>query len=213
MSNDPTDIAIAMLERGMEEAEEKLRSLRAAVNTICVQAGRPPRYTVDQLAAASGNRITQIKDDTFYGKKQTTAMREYLEMRKAQNQGPATPREIYESLKAGGYQFGASEEASLVGMRALLRTQPDVFHKLPQGTYGLISWYPDAKRQREESKGKKKGGSKKKRAAGRAQKPAATASAQPAVKPTAKPAEKQKPPLKVVEANAETPTPKNQKAA
>ena len=52
MSNDPTDAAIAMLERGIEEAEEKIRSLRAAVNTICVQAVRPLRYTVDQLAAA-----------------------------------------------------------------------------------------------------------------------------------------------------------------
>jgi hypothetical protein len=115
----------------------------------------PPRYT--ETSANNATKVTQISDDTFYGQKQTPAMRMYLEMRKAQGLGPATPREIYEAIKSGGYVFEAKDtEVALVGMRALLRTQPNVFHRLPQGTWGLTTWYPDAKKPKEEPKSKKK---------------------------------------------------------
>jgi hypothetical protein len=111
-------------------------------------------------------KVTQIADDTFYGQKQTPAMRTYLEMRKAQGLGPATPREIYEAIKSGGYVFEAKDaEVALVGMRALLRTQPNIFHRLPQGTWGLTVWYPDAKKPKEEPKPKKKKAAAKKTAA------------------------------------------------
>ena len=180
-----TDGTIAMLENGIEEAEANIRALRTAINTICVAQGHPPRYAEEQLAASGGGRLTQIKDDTFYGKKQTPAMRDYLEMRKAQNLGPATPREIYDALQIGGFQFEAKEEHTrLVSMRALLRTQPLVFHRLPQGAYGLTSWYPDAKRSKgdgPETKAKKSAAKKR---------PAKTA---------AKAARKDQPALKVVE--------------
>jgi|SRR5579862_473535 len=162
MSNMVSEAAITMLERGIEEAEQKIKSLRAAINTICQEAGLPPRYSEAMVTGSSGSKLTQIQDDTFYGKKQTPAMREYLEMRKAQGLGPAKPREFYDALKAGGYQFEAKDdETAIVGLRALLRTQPQVFHRLPQGTYGLTSWYPDAKRTDDGSHKKKKGARKK----------------------------------------------------
>lgn len=66
--------------------------------------------------------------------------------------GPAKPREIYEALKAGGYQFEAKDdEIALVGLRALLRKRSAFFQRLPNGTYGMTSWYPDAKRPRNTS--------------------------------------------------------------
>ncbi len=165
MSNhDGTEATIAMLERSIEEAEQKIRALRIAINTICAEAGMPQRYPDVALAGSGGSRLLQIKDDTFYGKKQTPAMREYLEMRKAQNLGPAKPREFFEALKAGGYQFEAKDdETAIVGLRALLRTQPQIFHRLPQGTYGLTEWYPDAKRQREAKAASKRGTTKRKK--------------------------------------------------
>jgi hypothetical protein len=87
--------------------------------------------------------------------RQTPAMRTYLEMRKNQGLGPASTREIYDALRQGGYQFEAkTPDIAMVGMRALLRTQPNVFHKLPQGTYGLTTWYPDAKKPKDEPKKK-----------------------------------------------------------
>ena len=70
----------------------------------------------------------------------------YLDMRRAQGLGPATPREIFEALKAGGYQFETKNEiTALIGMRALLRKNTVTFHKLPNASYGLLAWYPDAK--------------------------------------------------------------------
>jgi hypothetical protein len=88
-------------------------------------------------------------------------------------QGPATAREIYDAIKAGGYVFEAKDATTaLVGMRALLRTQPNVFHRLPQGTWGLTAWYPDAKKPKDEPKKKsaaarKSGAAKKLRSTAR----------------------------------------------
>src|SRR5712664_1672390 len=148
----PFEAAIAELERRLEETERAASGMRASINFLCAQAGLPPRYADvsagNVSAGVAGAKVTQIQDDTFYGKKQTPAMREYLEMRKAQGLGPAKPRDIYDALEAGGYQFESKDvTVALVGLRALLRTQPQIFHKLPQGTYGLTSWYPDAKRR------------------------------------------------------------------
>lgn len=140
------DPAISAFERRREEALSTAADCERTINALCKEAGYPPRYAENTISAGA-NKVTQISDDTFYGQKQTPAMRSYLEMRKAQNLGPATPREIYEALKAGGYVFEAKDaEVALVGMRALLRTQPNVFHRLPQGTWGLTAWYPDAKK-------------------------------------------------------------------
>jgi hypothetical protein len=200
MANEITEAAIAKLERSIEELEGKIRALRTAINTMCVDDGLPPRYP-DAALVCGGSRLSQIQDDTFYGKKQTPAMREYLEMRKAQGLGPATPREIYDALKSGGYQFGTSEKIALVSLRALLRTQPLVFHKLPQGTYGLTAWYPDPKR----SDAEPKGAAKKRRRAPR--KPVRQGKSANASK-----AEAKEPALKIVAPDGSA-TPKNQKAA
>jgi hypothetical protein len=85
--------------------------------------------------------------NAFFGKRQVTAIREYLEMRRVHGDGPATPQEILEALKAGGYRFEAkSDVVALIGLRALLRKATTVFHKLPgTRTYGLLAWYPNAK--------------------------------------------------------------------
>lgn len=141
--------AIAFLQGKLEEAERKANELRGAINVLRAEAGLAPlaQNGVGGKDASSGaTAITSIKDDTFYGKRQQTAIREFLEMRKAAGQGPAKPREIYDALKAGGYEFEAkSDEIALVGLRALLRKRTHVFHKLPNGAYGMTAWYPHAK--------------------------------------------------------------------
>lgn len=138
--------AIDTLERRLAEVERKANDLRSLINVLCVEAGLPSRYPEGSGPSGGGTKITQIKEDTFYGKKQQTAVREYLEMRKAQGLGPAKPRDIYEALRAGGYQFEAKDEDNaLVGLRALLRKRTNIFHRLPNGVYGLLNWYPNAR--------------------------------------------------------------------
>jgi hypothetical protein len=142
--------AIAALERRLNEVERKAEELRAAINMLCVEAGMPPRYQETTRSTNGGSPPVQINHDTFFGKKQQTAIREYLSMRKAQGLGPAKPKEIYDALAAGGYEYEAKDmNIALVGLRALLRKRYTIFQKLPNGTYGLTAWYPDAKRPKD----------------------------------------------------------------
>jgi hypothetical protein len=88
----------------------------------------------------------------FYGKPQQTAVREYLGVRYSNGDGPAKPAEILAGLRAGGYQVEAkSDDIALVGLRAMLRKRTAVFHKLPNGTWGLSEKYPNAKAHKEAS--------------------------------------------------------------
>lgn len=140
--------AITLLEGEYDEMVRNANALLGTINVLRQRAGLPPKGPggAPEGGPGGGGTITQIKPDTFYGKKLQTAVREYLEMRKAQSLGPAKPREIYEAVTAGGFQFEASsDEVALVGLRAMLRKRTNFFHRLPNGTYGLTIWYPHAK--------------------------------------------------------------------
>jgi len=148
--------ALEILERRLTEVERKANALVETINDLRAEDGLPPlppfgsgRGGASSSVAGSA-ALTQIKPDTFYGKKLQTAVREYLEMRYAAAGGhsdPATPKDIYDAITKGGYQFEAkSAGIAIIGLRALLRKRTMFFHKLPNGTYGLTNWYPDAKK-------------------------------------------------------------------
>jgi hypothetical protein len=154
MAQDPNP-AIELLVSQIEELERKANAYRASVNVLCAQDGRPPLYP-DGGGNGSGARTpsaqgaspinTQITNDRFYGKPQQTAVRELLQIRKASGLSAAKPAEILEGLKAGGYVVEAkSDDIALVGLRAMLRKRSNIFHKLPNGAWGLKEWYPNAK--------------------------------------------------------------------
>ncbi|PZU76292.1 MAG: hypothetical protein DI531_03195 [Brevundimonas sp.] len=147
MSNELSP-AIALLEGKLRTLEQQAAELRSTINFLRKEAGQPA-LPDSPSAEATGATVTQIRPDTFYGKKLQTAVREYLEMRKAQGLGPAKPREIYDAITAGGFEFEASSpDVALIGLRAMMRKRTQFFHKLPNGTYGMTSWYPHAKSQK-----------------------------------------------------------------
>ncbi len=136
------------LNPAIQHLERKVNVLIMALNVLRDEAGLPPYSPSpngggDKLKPSS----LEIKPDTFFGKRHHTAIREYLEMRKASGAGPARPREIYEGLSAGGVKFESSDkQKALVALRALLRRRTAVFIKVGDtGAYGLVSWYPNAK--------------------------------------------------------------------
>jgi hypothetical protein len=145
--------AIAVFEQKLAGAERRVAEYRNAINVLLQAQGLPARYVEESgspsvaPAPPTGSTATQIKRDSFYGKKQMTAIRELLEMRRTSGEGPATPKEVVVALKAGGYKFGTkNDEIALVGIRALMRKATTVFHKLPgTNAYGLTAWYPNAK--------------------------------------------------------------------
>lgn len=153
--------AIEALQKDLTEQERKIAETKSTINRLCELAEQPPLYP-DVTNGSSQKGLSSIQADTFYKKVITTAAREYLEMRKNAGFGPASPREIYEALKQGGFKFDTKiENNAITGVRNTLRKASAIFHRLPNNEYGLLKWYPRAKDEGAQTTGKKK--AKKKR--------------------------------------------------
>lgn len=156
----PFQPAIDALEKDAAELERQWSALVSTINVLREKAGLPPRPASGPPAAipagstsTSGHNVP-IKHDAFYGKRMGTAVREYLEMRKKVGFGPVKPREIFDALRAGGFLFETKDEhIALVSLRNMLRKNSAMFAKLPNGTYGLAAWYPNAKKPRRTASG------------------------------------------------------------
>jgi|SRR5579872_3056660 len=135
--------AIDALLSKLADLEQRVAEAKRAINTLCELGGGVPMFAETESARGAG---AALRSDQFYGKVMTTAAREYLEIRKASNRGPASPREIYEALVEGGFKFDTKSEINaMTGLRQTLRKNSSTFHKLPNGQYGLLAWYPNAK--------------------------------------------------------------------
>ena len=139
--------AINALQQKLRDYERKVSETKALINSLCEESGDPPMYA--EVGSPSQPSITSIRADTFYGKVIATACREYLEMRRAANLGPAETREIFEALKQGGYPFETADAANaMTGIRQVLRKNSGQFHRLPNNSWGLTSWYERIKQRK-----------------------------------------------------------------
>lgn len=137
------DQAIDELVADIGKLEAEVRDKKKTVNTLCGVAGRDNMFVLDTPEASVP---TRIRPDQFYGQPLATAVRTILEMRKAQNLGAATVKEIFEALTAGGYTFNTkSDDVAHASLRNSLAKNTVTFHKLPNGRFGMLSWYPAAK--------------------------------------------------------------------
>jgi hypothetical protein len=92
----------------------------------------------------------------------TAAIRNYLEQRKHGGLGAATLNEIYSAVRDGGYKFESKNENNAkVSVGNTLRKSSSIFHRLPNGQYGLLEWYPSAKAKPESTPSPKKKGKAK----------------------------------------------------
>jgi hypothetical protein len=138
------DQTIAMFQAKLRPHEKEVARIRGAINLVCELHGRPPMYPED--APESDVIGLSIRSDQFYGQPLAAAIRTVLEMRKKLNSGPATVNEIYDSLQQGGFAFDTkNDENAKRGLRISLSKNTAVFHKLPNGKFGLLEWYPNAK--------------------------------------------------------------------
>lgn len=140
--NDDILNTIEVLTKRVVDKEEEANKLKKLINELCGEAGIAVRYP--NIVAAG--RATAIRSDQFYGKTITTAIRNYFEQRKAAGLGAATLNEIYSAVKEGGYKFESKNESNAkVSVGNTLRKSSSIFHRLPNGQYGLLEWYPSAK--------------------------------------------------------------------
>jgi hypothetical protein len=137
------DQAIDEIVAEIGQLEGQIHDKKKIVNTLCVVAGRDELYTLEAPDTAIPNRI---RPDQFYGQALATAVRTILEMRKQQNLGAATVNEIFDALTTGGYTFNTkSDDVAKQSLRNSLSKNTVTFHKLPNGRFGMLSWYPNAK--------------------------------------------------------------------
>lgn len=135
--------------RALIEAQESLlRDKKRVVNDLCEMAGLPKTYAdVDlQPKATTGG----FRSDQFYGKPLASSVRQILEARFASNLGPATIYEIFDVLKAGGYAGEGTDEVMRRGVSISIAKNTAMFHRLPNDKIGLLSWYPNAKKPKDE---------------------------------------------------------------
>jgi len=133
---------IEVLSARVAAKEEEANKLKKLVNELCGEAKIPLRFPV--IAESGG--VSALRADLFYGMPLTAAIRSYLELRKASHLGAATVVEIYRAIRDGGYKFDTkNEDNARISVGNALRKTSSVFHRLPNGQYGLLSWYPSAR--------------------------------------------------------------------
>ena len=134
---------IEVLTKRVGAKEEEANKLKKLVNELCLEAGIAIRYASIPLA---GGSISALRADQFYGQTLTAAIRTYLEQRKSAQLGAANLAEIYAAIRDGGFKFESkNEENAKISVGNTLRKNTPVFHRLPNGQYGLLAWYPSAK--------------------------------------------------------------------
>ena len=138
--NDELNGAVDALLKKLEEQERTVTETKKMINLLLDMMGKNPQFLDSELQQSKNI----LKVDMFYGKPLATAAREYLEWK-----GTACKLgEILEGLLQGGFDFGQKGKFKLRNLSVSLSKNSVVFHKLPNGTIGLLSWYPEAKKKR-----------------------------------------------------------------
>jgi hypothetical protein len=142
--------AIDFLVGRIEQKAQELAEQKRTVNALCREAGREAMYPDAELAGTTGG-LPSLRASQFYGKTPTVAAREYLDKRA----DAVSLEEILEALQRGGFDFdsqGWKEDARLRNLGISLGKNSSIFHRLPNGTWGLTKWYPNVKQKKAAAK-------------------------------------------------------------
>jgi hypothetical protein len=150
-----SDHILKTIETAKEEIskhQEAIIGAKRLINQLCVFAGLPQEYQDAELQA-TGAATVVIRRNAFFGRPLATCVREYLELRKDKPVKEATLDEIIGVLQEGGFDFTKISDDSNQYKRGLAITlaKNPQFHRLPNGDWGLLSWYPNVKRSKEKS--------------------------------------------------------------
>ena len=138
--DEATQKVLADIQAKIESHLEEVAKLKKTANMVADIAGQGPIYAD---AEESSKAVGPTRADAYYGKPLATAVREYLEFRRQ-----AVPVEdIQKGLEQGGYDFesmGWPKGGRLRALAISISKNTNVFHKLPNGMWGLNVWYPEA---------------------------------------------------------------------
>lgn len=141
------DRTIEELRMKIAEKEDELAEMKKTANQLCKLANHSPIYYETEPEKSS---TTLLRGDEYYMQPIATVIGQILERRKISGSGPATAKEIYDEMKAGGYKFESKdEENAMRGVSISMSKNVAKFHKLPSGKFGLTEWY-ELKEKKEE---------------------------------------------------------------
>ena len=144
------------LEHMVQDIRAKQAALdnqKKAANTFFRDRGLDEPFTVEEDEATTA----RVRPDEYYGKGFATAAGDVMARRKQ----AITHEEVLRALTAGGFDFDAlgwKEENRARTVAMSLAKNTAIFHRLPNGMFGLKKWYGDAidkkKARKEEAAGK-----------------------------------------------------------
>lgn len=158
--NDKLAGAIEVLLSKLDEQIRSVVETKKMINSLRQMNGEAPLFNDSELQPMDAG---PSRPDMYYGKGPVTACREYLEWRKR----ACSAEEILKGLEQGGFDFKSvgwtDEDSRLRNLAISLAKNTAIFHRLPNGTFGLIAWYPDVAKKKAKEKPVDNGGDQKKK--------------------------------------------------
>jgi len=147
------EAAISDLTAKLQHQMNEVTETKRAINVLLRMVGKDPMFP-DEAAEQVGASLN-IESDQYYGRPLATSVQEFLENRKKSTGKKAIEvGEILKALEQGGFDFkaqGWKENDRLRSLSISLAKNTKVFHRLPNGMFGLLSWYPDVTAKKERS--------------------------------------------------------------
>jgi len=134
--------AVEALRNQLQEQLTEANETKKMINALLKRMGEDPEFPdleVGQQIRLGGG---VARPDQYYGKPFATAAQEYLERRKQ----ACSAEDIMKALEQGGFDFralGWKDNDRLRSVAISLAKNNQKFHKLPNNTFGLLSWYPN----------------------------------------------------------------------
>lgn len=144
MSDDRISAAIEALLSELDKQQQEVAETKKTINTLRRRNGEEALFTDVEIP---GSVTGTIHPSQFYGKPLSTAAREYLETR---NRRACPIEDVMRAMVQGGFDFDAlgwKEADRLRSLSISLAKNSSIFHRLPNGTFGLLAWYPDVEKK------------------------------------------------------------------
>lgn len=139
MSDNAIMGVIRKLDDEIDSLQAEIKKKKQAINILSESIGQQPPYEIEDEVRTN----QPIRPDLFYGKVFAAAAAEYLRMKKQ----ATSAQEIMENLEKGGFEFTWSGDVRLRNVAISLAKNSQLFHKLPNNTFGLLEFYPDRKKK------------------------------------------------------------------
>ncbi|WP_353072646.1 hypothetical protein [Tunturiibacter gelidiferens] len=139
--SDKLSAAVEALQEELQKQLAEVDDTKRMINGLLRRMGQEALYADESNSVHSST----IRSSQFYGKPLATAAREYLEM--SSQRDARTPDEILTALKKGAFDFKSTnwKEKDYLRMLSIsLSKNTSMFHRLPNGAFGLLSWYDSA---------------------------------------------------------------------